>query len=187
MTDRNLAKSMDTLFPQQFSDKCRVCVEPVVDGRWNYCSERCREIANAVQRMFVWDCVREGVLERDDYTCQQCGLSKEMAWRAYWQVHERVDELKTPLDPEKSDHRGTSCDRWRRADRELHERYGVEAPTGAFHVDHITPISDGGHPFDESNLQTLCQWCHHEKTAEENSTADEDEQPELTLEDYMDA
>ncbi|MFC6765176.1 hypothetical protein [Natrinema soli] len=41
---------MDTLFPQTGSNLCRVCAEPVVDGRWNYCSERCRNIANAVSR-----------------------------------------------------------------------------------------------------------------------------------------
>jgi hypothetical protein len=49
----DLRKSMDALFPQQASDQCRVCNEQVVDGRWNYCSERCRRIANAVQAMFV--------------------------------------------------------------------------------------------------------------------------------------
>jgi 5-methylcytosine-specific restriction endonuclease McrA len=54
-------------------DGCRVCGEEVVDGRWKYCSTRCRDIAKAVQRMFTWSSVRESVLERDDYTCQSCG------------------------------------------------------------------------------------------------------------------
>ena len=58
---------------QRMYDGCRVCDEPVVDGRWSYCSERCRDIAKAVQRMFTWTSVRESVLERDDYTCQSCG------------------------------------------------------------------------------------------------------------------
>jgi len=30
-------------------------------------------------------------------------------------------------------------------------------------VDHIVPVSEGGHPFDSTNLQTLCTSCHNEK------------------------
>ncbi|SEO98970.1 HNH endonuclease [Halorientalis persicus] len=176
---------MDTLFPQDHNSQCRVCGEPTVDGRWNYCSKRCREIAEAVQKMFVWDVVREQVLERDDHTCQKCGLSYDMAQRAYWQIEERIDELKEPLHPEKSDHPAASYDRWRRAGKELHRRYGwINFSNGAFHVDHITPISEGGHPFDEQNLQTLCRRCHREKTAEENSEPNRPAQA-VTLDDYL--
>lgn len=34
-------------------------------------------------------------------------------------------------------------------------------------VDHIEPISKGGHPFDPRNLQTLCQPCHGQKGTDE--------------------
>lgn len=174
-----LYKKMDTLFPQTAPDRCRVCDEPVVDGRWNYCSERCRDIANAVQRMFSWTSVREQILDRDNHTCQACGLSREMQWRAYRQVKELIDEKTAHYD------RPDEVDEWREHRRELQEQYGVEAPTGGFfHVDHITRVTDGGHPFDESNLQTLCKHCHGEKTAAENSTASRPEQ-EITLEDYL--
>ena len=178
-TDRSsLRKSMDTLFPQQQDGRCRVCNEPVVDGRWNYCSERCREIAQAVQKMFIWDVVREQVLERDNHTCQECGLSYDMAQRAYWQIEERVKELTDPL-------REQDTGRGVRAYWELRDRYDPPRFTsGAFHVDHITPISEGGHPFDEQNLQTLCRECHREKTAEENSGSDRPAE-EVTLDDYL--
>lgn len=118
---------------------CRVCHEPVVDGRWSYCSERCRDIANAVGSMFNWDQVRQKVLERDDHACQQCGASE------------------------------TGSD-------------------GPLQVDHIDRVADGGHPFDERNLQTLCRSCHEAKTAAENRTADDDpaERPELGLDAYLD-
>lgn len=36
-------------------------------------------------------------------------------------------------------------------------------------VDHITPILDGGDPYDEDNLQSLCNSCHNSKTAKENA------------------
>ena len=161
---KKLNKSMDTLFPQERPDCCRVCNEPVVDGRWNYCSTRCRKIANAVQSMFIWSTVRDQILDRDDSTCQECGLSEAMAWRAYWQSHELFDHLE---------------------DRDRFWELVPEAPTGLLHVDHIERIADGGHPFDESNLRTLCKDCHHAKTAEENSTSES--APQITLEDYFDA
>ena len=179
---------MDTLFPQPESGRCRVCHEPTVDGRWNYCSTRCREIATAVQRMFIWREVRDQVLDRDDRTCQSCGLSYERAKRAYWQIHERVDKLSEPMHPKKSDHPAASYDRWRRAREELFDRYGrINFTDGLFHVDHITPISEGGHKFDESNLETLCRECHHAKTAAENSERARDSAPDVTLADYMES
>lgn len=188
MTDRsNLHKNMDTLFPQEDDDRCRVCNEPVVDGRWNYCSERCREIAQAVQSMFSWSAVRDQVLQRDDQTCQECGLSYEMAKRAYWQTEGRVKELVEPLHPQKSDHPGADHDRRVRAYWILRDRYDPPSFTsGAFHVDHIVPVSQGGHPFDEANLQTLCAECHREKSAEENSGPDRPAQ-RVTLDDYLEA
>jgi 5-methylcytosine-specific restriction endonuclease McrA len=60
---------------------------------------------------------------------------------------------------------------WRERREAAKERYGN--PYGGhrrdLHVDHITPVSDGGHPFDPGNLQTLWEPCHHTKTAAENS------------------
>ncbi len=40
-------------------------------------------------------------------------------------------------------------------------------PTPANHVDHIRPKSKGGTD-DHGNLQSLCQECHDEKTAQED-------------------
>lgn len=161
---------MDTLFPQSAPDKCRVCDEPVVDGRYNYCCGRCREIAEAVQRKFLWDTVREKVKERDDHTCQACGLSKDMQWRAYWQTQEMA-----------LDHVGNGG-------TVLPEDVVVDAPSsGFFHVDHIQRIADDGHPLDESNLQTLCKHCHHEKTAEENRGETTKTRPEIPLQEYADS
>jgi len=33
----------------------------------------------------------------------------------------------------------------------------------SLHVDHIVPVSEGGHPFDVDNLQTLCESCNLSK------------------------
>lgn len=111
---------------------CRVCGEQVVDGRWAYCSERCRELASQLQAHFLWDAVRDRIIRRDDRTCQACG--------------------------------------------EQH-------PPRRLEVDHVQPLSKGGHPFDDGNLQTLCEGCHAEKTAEQNRSAEAAEPaPDVTLE-----
>lgn len=166
---RNVSKTMDELFPQESSGQCRVCNEHVVDGRWNYCSPRCRNIGQAVHRMFQWTYVREQVLERDEHTCQECGLTREMADRAYRQTMEIVDEVGDSLSERV----------------ELWEQYG-DLEWRSFEVDHIERIADGGHPFDESNLQTLCEPCHEEKTVEENSGRG-GPKPDITLEEYIES
>lgn len=168
---------MDTLFPQPDSQSCRVCADPVVDGRWNYCSRRCRDIAKAVQRMFTWSAVREQVLERDDHTCQHCGLTKERSFIAHWNVH---DDIRERAEAVREEH---GWDAWRRFIDDEESRYGLPLYE-RFEVDHIQPISDGGHRFDEANLQTLCKPCHAAKTAAENSTQDEP-RPEIPLDEYL--
>lgn len=194
-----LTKRMNTLFPQVARDHhedlgfvwteddsvCRVCSEPVVDGRWNYCSERCRRIANAVQRMFIWDEIREKILTRDGHTCQRCGVSKDHYWLAKRHIRDRIHELTAPLE-----NRETIA-RVHQAREAFRDRYNLrEIGDVEFQVDHIQPISKGGHPFDEANLQTLCRECHVEKTAQENrdrqpEDSEPDERPEIPLEEYV--
>lgn len=64
---------------------------------------------------------------------------------------------------------------WRRARREhlaqeplcrMCRAQGITKP--GHHVDHITPISKGGDPFDSDNLQSLCAEHHSLKTARDD-------------------
>lgn len=43
---------------------------------------------------------------------------------------------------------------------------------GRLEVDHITPIRDGGAPYDLANLQSLCPKCHSRKTRVEVGLAE---------------
>ncbi len=36
------------------------------------------------------------------------------------------------------------------------------------HIDHITPLAQGGAKYDPDNLQPLCKWCHGRKTRAED-------------------
>lgn len=45
---------------------------------------------------------------------------------------------------------------------------------GRLEVDHITPLRNGGLPFDLDNLQSLCGGCHSRKTRIEVGLADID-------------
>lgn len=39
----------------------------------------------------------------------------------------------------------------------------------AVEVDHIIPLEQGGAPFEDDNLQSICKRCHGAKTGSENS------------------
>lgn len=40
----------------------------------------------------------------------------------------------------------------------------------AVDVDHITPIEQGGQPYERANVQALCKQCHGRKTKREQAT-----------------
>ena len=58
--------------------------------------------------------------------------------------------------------------RWERLRLEILARDGYRCRTcgraGRLEVDHVTPISKGGDPWNPANLQSLCRGCHLDKT-----------------------
>ena len=70
-------------------------------------------------------------------------------------------------------HRQLHAGRWSKVRREVLERDGWRCRTcGRYgnEVDHIVPLArePGRNPYDDDNLQALCQPCHKQKTAAEN-------------------
>lgn len=59
---------------------CLVCGADTT-GSHTYCSEKCKKVARVIGRMYRWDNVRQKILERDDWTCKQCGKSIEDKYR----------------------------------------------------------------------------------------------------------
>jgi 5-methylcytosine-specific restriction endonuclease McrA len=179
---RDLTTRRRTVFGEvQPGTECRICGRNVDDARRKTCSDYCDNIQTAVMGLLNWDSVRRRILDRDDNTCQECGY--KLAWRRRAKAHlkQLIDEAtgERPegpgLDPveieEEFDDYYEKKEAWRERREAAKERYGN--PHGieqrGLNVDHITPVADGGHPFNPANLQTLCEDCHREKTARENS------------------
>ncbi|MCU4753449.1 HNH endonuclease [Halobacteria archaeon AArc-curdl1] len=133
---RKKAIKVGTLFPQTESGHCSVCKQEITAPRKRrYCSDHCRQVAYATQKFFLWQKVRQQILERDNWTCQACGVSKQDLINEHREKH-----------PDKV------------------EAFGVPDFDSKFHVDHIKPVSKGGQMFDFENLEVKCQDCNLEKS-----------------------
>lgn len=186
MSERNLGTARKQVFGTvERGTECRVCGRNVTDGRMVHCSDYCSNLADAVMGMLNWGSVRRRIVERDEHTCQRCGFDRRWITRGRRHVEDIIREH-LPDSPEGPSIRRVgegkvtddeweeyyeARDAWREERDQLRERFGNPREIGrgypTLEVDHITPISEGGHPFDPANLQTLCTDCHKGKTAEE--------------------
>jgi len=183
VSDRDLRTNISQVFGDvKKGTTCRICGRDVADGRMKYCSEYCSNLASAVMGMLNWTSVRRQIIDRDDETCQHCNYNHTRERRARRHIQARIQEqlpdrpdcpglLKIgqgdaeEFDWEKS---REEMEKWERQKTELRDRYGEPYEYARqLEVDHIQPITDGGHPFDPGNLQTLCSDCHTEKTSTE--------------------
>lgn len=199
-TKRNLTTTRAQVFGDaKAGTECRICGRNVEDGRSKTCSNYCDNLQTAVMNMLNWSSVRRRIKERDDHTCQECGFDMR---KERWARDHIRDIIKEKVG-DRPEHPGISdveeienfdwdahnerADEWQEHREELKGRYGDPWKCERrLEVDHITRIADGGHPFDPGNLQTLCEECHGQKTAEENSGRRTPRRPEIeqTLADF---
>jgi 5-methylcytosine-specific restriction endonuclease McrA len=184
-SDRNLTTTREQVFGDvEPGTECRICGRTVEDGRSKTCSAYCDSIQRAVMGMLNWNSVRRQILDRDDKVCQACGYDRSRDRDASDHIQALIEEAagERPEKPGMRELGAGDADNfdwdahrerrreWRERREAAKERYGDPYDLGkSMEVDHITPIADGGHPFDPGNLQTLCEDCHSEKTATENS------------------
>jgi len=180
---RDLTTTREQVFGDvEVGTECRICGRNVTDGRSKTCSDYCNNLLSAVMGMLNWTSVRRQIIERDDETCQNCGFDMSRERLARDHIKDIIEEKagERPESPGLSDDEAWDnfdwdeyherVDEWSERRDELKKRYGDPYErAGGLEVDHITRIADGGHPFDPANLQTLCEECHGNKTARENS------------------
>lgn len=189
MSDRDLTTAVSTVFGHvDKGNVCRVCRRNVSDGRAKYCDDYCRNLARAVMGMLNWPAVRRRIVNRDDKTCQECGFDQDWLDKGHDHLHQMVRDRVPPepetvpiteypdLSDEELEEYHEKRDEWREACKAISQEllgyewvpHGIRhTPDSRLEVDHIQPISQGGHPFDPANLRTLCVDCHAEKTAAE--------------------
>lgn len=208
MSDRNLTTPTSRVFgsPEKGTE-CRVCGRDVDDGRMVHCSDYCKSIKSAVMSMLNWNSVRRRIVKRDDKTCQGCGFKQDWIDRGHEHLRSIVEAKcsERPETPSIEEYAEISDDEarahrerfqnWKEECEEIAREYLgypwypggiIHGPDSRLEVDHITPISEGGHPFDPANLRTLCVGCHKEKTAQEaTERAGGRPTPERVLADYV--
>lgn len=136
---------------------CKECTGaiPLSSRRWVYCSKECSDLFSMqVKPSFA----RKWVLRRDKGICVQCGLDC-VAHRRDWIL--RVLQDFTPgLSLVSEDYQPFTPPK-----HKLKKKRGKLTLGTLWDMDHIIPVRDGGRTIPE-NLQTLCWWCHQEKTKE---------------------
>lgn len=202
MSDRNLSTTREQVFGDvERGTECRICGRPVTDNRSKTCSDYCDNLLSAVMGLLNWSSVRRRLIDRDNEMCQSCGYDHARERLARRHIGDRIEELAgdRPESPDLAamaedadefdwDTYHERVDAWRERRTRLKERYGDPYEySRELEVDHIQRITDGGHPFDPANLQTLCEHCHQDKTARENSGSTTPSREELneSLFDYV--
>jgi hypothetical protein len=91
--------------------------------------------------------VRKLVAKRDRGRCAQCGLRSRDLEKGLKLVGQVLGRIGNP-----------------KAYRELRKLLKIEFRHSLWDADHILAVIDGGGGCGLDNMQTLCLWCHREKT-----------------------
>lgn len=131
---------------------CRECGQEVPRGRRSFCSDGCVDA-------WKWKTdpgfVRRKVFERDRGICADCGLDCQLLAGALaglrelttlgWHGNPRAD-----ITPEI---------------KAITAKLNCPGRTTLWDADHVVPVAQGGGGCGLDNYQTLCVWCHRDKTA----------------------
>ena len=168
---------------------CPVCGKTRAEfkkGHRVYCSVKCRD--TYASKYTYWTEIRDKVLDRDNKTCQKCGINREkfrdkdreeetrrfLEWGSKHPktVRQWRDEALVRLDKRFKESYDEIMDDLKLISRRLDWDEKKKLTKGLhkfleFDVDHIIPIALGGDMWDMKNLQTLCKKCHNKKTKED--------------------
>lgn len=124
---------------------CRHCGKEVPRRRRTFCGDSCvEEWRLKTDPSFL----RHRVGKRDRGRCARCGLrcrDLEKSLALLRQVLSRLGQSKVYGD--------------------LRKALKVRSRHSLWDADHIRPVAEGGGECGLDNMQTLCLWCHRDKTA----------------------
>lgn len=144
--------------------ECRVCSAPIPPVRRSFCSDPCRDLYYLATAS---DFLRFKVYARDHGVCAGCTQDCDDLERQVWgfSTMQKMPRRKQHRDAITRHHRERA-----EMSKELIKlgfmRLVSNHPVTLWEADHIEPLVDGG-GFGLDNVQTLCQACHIEKTADE--------------------
>lgn len=153
----DLNKEMPKGKTEDGKHRCRWCWGPCSGRRTAYCSKECEN--EVIIRIGIG--VRWQVRKRDKGVCAECGVDVVELRKALHGVLRKVP--------------------WRGRGR-IYARFNLtrsEFGRTWWEADHILAVKDGGGGCGLSNYQTLCIWCHKEKSAAQKARpkCDEDFDP----------
>lgn len=134
---------------------CRWCKTECAKARQTFCGPLC---------VFEWKLrtqprfLREAVWKRDTGICAQCGMDTVARMRDVKKIVEEIKEDQKTLAA-KLKELGVPKNR-------------VYSTYGYWDADHILPVEHGGGECGLHNIQTLCFWCHKEKTLAQRKKAE---------------
>ena len=128
--------------------RCRWCWGPCSGRRTSFCCQECADEA----MIRCGRGIRWYIRRRDKGICADCGVNASELRTAV-----RRAVLKVP---------------WTKRYK-IYRRMGISSSSEAYRswwdADHIVPVEDGGGACGLDNYQTLCIWCHKEKSAKQKA------------------
>jgi len=150
------AKTADMQKGPNGRNLCRRCSVEVPKGKRTFCGPKCIEAWRLTTDPTF---LRRMVKRRDKGKCRICGFDAELVKKALRELHRitwtdwsrdgghgGVKELKRPL-------------------AEFEKALGLGHRVSLWDADHVVEVVKGGGECGLDNMQTLCLWCHREKTA----------------------
>ncbi len=96
--------------------------------------------------------------------CIAAGCPNPPVYRGRCEQH-RAEQNRATHKPEAK--RIYNSKQWRNTRNKMLDLCAECGKATGEHLDHITPLADGGEPYHPDNLQSLCQSCHSKKTRRE--------------------
>ncbi|MCD9188260.1 MAG: HNH endonuclease [Pyrinomonadaceae bacterium] len=173
--------TLDDIYPSRTDHLCRRCEKPLTGKQTKWCSKDC-SYAAFEEMMFAKGSsthIRREVFARDNGICANCGIDCEKIQRISDHANQSLSEFETVFNPyDLSSNKNHSLEirqqiihmffeyrkQFFKDARKIWKDTPLNFGGSCWQADHILEVIHGG-KHEMSNLQTLCNLCHKQKTA----------------------